>query len=207
MSGPAGGKSSRLQKLLALIDGEWRSCHDKDGGLLKRPLAVLICVSCAAAGGSSLATRKAAAAQIAGIATAHPAQLPAVLAAVSRHLRHSEWDARAAAGHCLGLLAEHFGHHTSAELQAAAAAAAVKLEQEEVTGAVATAASGAVVAGTTAASTSEEQAHLLSLLSFDVQQVVAQGTPMLASGGEVRLGSGKQLEAASLCMQLGSALT
>ena len=99
MSGPAGGKSSRLQKLLALIDGEWRSCHDKDGGLLKRPLAVLICVSCAAAGGSSLATRKAAAAQIAGIATAHPAQLPAVLAAVSRHLRHSEWDARAAAGH------------------------------------------------------------------------------------------------------------
>jgi hypothetical protein len=26
-----------LQKLLALIDGEWRSCHGKDGGLLKLP--------------------------------------------------------------------------------------------------------------------------------------------------------------------------
>ena len=167
--------------------GACSSCHGSSD---------CVCVSCAAAGGSSLATRKAAAAQIAGIATAHPAQLPAVLAAVSRHLRHREWDARAAAGHCLGLLAEHFGHHTSAELQAAAAAAAVKLEQEEVTGAVATAASGAVVAGTTAASTSEEQAHLLSFRSFDVQQVVAQGTPMLASGGEVRLGSGTQLACA-----------
>jgi hypothetical protein len=139
-----------------------------------------------------LATRKAAAAQIAGIATAHPAQLPAVLAAVSRHLRHREWDARAAAGHCLGLLAEHFGHHTSAELQAAAA---VKLEQEEGTSAVATVAIGASAAAT-AAGTSEEQAHLLSFRSFDVQQVVAQGTPMLASGGEVRLSSGTQLACA-----------
>ncbi|KAL4458077.1 hypothetical protein ABPG75_012942 [Micractinium tetrahymenae] len=151
---------SRLQKLLHLIDG-----------------------------GSSLATRKAAAAQIAGIAAAHPAQLPAVVAAVARHLRHREWDARVAAGHCLGLLAEHFQHHTPADLAAAAAAqaaaaasaggeaeaAAVDVKQEVKQE------GGSDLAGATPA---EPALHLLSFASFDVQQVLAQGTPMLASGGE-----------------------
>ncbi len=152
------------------------------------------------AAGSTLATRKAAAAQIAAIAGAHPAQLPSVVAAVARHLRHRDWDARVAAGHCLGLLAEHFQHHTPADLAAAAARQAAteavagrKGESQASTadlpepvkqeggsepadaGAAATAAGGAA----------EPALHLLSFASFDVQQVLAQGTPMLASGGEV----------------------
>ncbi|KAI3435532.1 hypothetical protein D9Q98_001597 [Chlorella vulgaris] len=140
------GKGSRLQKLLNLIDG-----------------------------GSSLPTRKAAAAQIAGIASAHPAQLPAILAAVSRHLRHKDWDARVAAGHCLGLLAEHFAHHTPADLQAAAAAGVAAVPDVKQEG---------VEAGDSGAAADSELSHLLSFSSFNVQQVLAQGTPMLASGGE-----------------------
>ena len=121
--------------------------------------------------------RKAAAAQIAGIAAAHPQQLPAVIAAVAAHLRHREWDARVAAGHCLGLLAEHFQHSTAADLEAAAVAgrggaADAGVKQEPGGG-------------------GDAEAHLLSFASFDVQQVLAQGTPMLASGGEVGWGLGR----------------
>lgn len=131
------------------------------------------------AASSSAETRKAAAEQIASIAAAHPGQLPAVVAAVSGHLRHNEWDARVAAGHCLGLLAEHFTHHTAADLEAAAAAGApdggepgVKAEE------------GAAGAG--GAGPADTSSHLLSFGSFSVKQVLEQGTPMLASGGEVR---------------------
>lgn len=146
----ASSGGSRLTKLLNLIDG-----------------------------GSSLTTRKAAAAQIAGIAAAHPQQLPAVVAAVARHLRHREWDARVAAGHCLGLLAEHFQHHTPADLAAAAAVAAPESKEDEVKVEVKEEAGGPSTSGRP-----EPAQHLLSFASFDVQQVLAQGTPMLASGGE-----------------------
>lgn len=141
------------------------------------------------AAGSSLATRKAAAAQIAAIAGAHPAQLPAVVAAVARHLRHNDWDARVAAGHCLGLLAEHFQHHTPADLasavgsggEGAAKAAAADVKQE---GAGEPAGDTAAAAGAPA----EPALHLLSFTGFNVRQVLSQGTPMLASGGEVSAG-------------------
>lgn len=111
---------------------------------------------------------------------------------MSRHLRHGEWDARVAAGHCLGLLAEHFQHHTPGDLAAAAADATaleaaavasgedVKLEPKPEDG-------GSSGGGASA----EQQHHLLSFASFDVQQVLAQGTPMLASGGEVGWVQGK----------------
>ena len=145
---------SRLQKLLNLIDA-----------------------------GSSLDTRKAAAAQIAGIAAAHPAQLPAVLAAVSRHLRHRDWDARLAAGHCLGLLAQHFEHHTPDQLQRAATAGVAKQEEQQPEG-----------GGRQAAL---HHQHHLSFAGFSVGQVLQLGTPMLASGGEVGRQAGRQAMAAS----------
>ena len=139
------------------------------------------------AGGSSLAIRKQAAAQIAGIAAAHPSQLPAVAAAVAAHLRHRDWDARVAAGHCLGLLAEHFGHHTASDLAAAAAAGAATDEQHAaVKMEPAAAGEGPASEGAGASSAGGSEPHLLSFASFNVQQVMSQGTPMLASGGEVR---------------------
>lgn len=170
---------SRLQKLLKLIDGELRVASPRCE--LAVPLCHSNCRPGTSAGGSSLDIRKAAAAQIAGIAAAHPAQLPAVLAAVAAHLRHREWDARVAAGHCLGLLAEHFGHHTAQELEAAAAAGSAaaaatgeaELKQED--------------GGAGGGSGVHAQPHLLSFSSFSVQQVLAQGTPMLSSAGEVRM--------------------
>lgn len=156
-------------------------------------LTLSLATPCHAAGGSSLDTRKAAAAQIAGIAAAHPAQLPAVVVAVAAHLRHPAWDARVAAGHCLGLLAERFAHHTAEDLRAAAAAAAAAGEAGEAAGAAAAKQEGVKQeagadssAAPSAGGAGEQQLHLLSFSSFSVDRVLAQGTPMLASGGEVR---------------------
>ena len=207
------------------------------------------------AGGSSPQTRRAAAAQIAGILRSHPAQLPAVLAEVAALLRHKDWEARVAAGHCLGLIALHFEHHTggregadhlhactvdsdwlllllllllpppavsirhpghplplplrpaaaslcadagiaappasqpgaeanpsAAAAAAAAACAAVKREEPEPS------AEGSAGAAAAAAAAAAEQA--LRLASFDVRRVLEQGTPLLASGGEVGRGGG-----------------
>lgn len=180
-------KSSRLQKLLGLIDGEQvlerravaAGARDTSSAHSPPPLRPV-----ASAGGSSLAIRKQAAAQIAGIAAAHPSQLPAVVAAVAAHLRHRDWDARVAAGHCLGLLAEHFSHHTAADLAAAAAVGGAVDEQH----AAVKQEPAAVAEGAASEVKSEagSQPHLLSFACFDVQQVLSQGTPMLASGGEVR---------------------
>ncbi len=183
-------KSSRLQKLLGLIDGEQLpgsvllppGVHDTPS--TPSPLPLL--PGCPA-GGSSLAIRKQAAAQIAGIAAAHPSQLPAVVAAVAAHLRHRDWDARVAAGHCLGLLAEHFGHHTASDLAAAAAAGGTAHEQHAaVKQEPAAAGEGPTGDGHAAKPEAGSELHLLSFASFNVQQVLSQGTPMLASGGEVR---------------------
>lgn len=92
-----------------------------------------------------------------------------------------------AAGHCLGLLAEHFGHHTASELAAALAAGAAADEQHAaVKQEPAAAGEGPASEGPGALSGAGSQPHLLSFASFNVRQVLSQGTPMLASGGEVR---------------------
>ena len=106
---------------------------------------------------------------------------------MAAHLRHRDWDARVAAGHCLGLLAEHFSHHTAAELAAAAAAAGDAVPEQAAVKQEAAAAGEAAAAPVKQEAAGE--AHLLSFASFDVQQVLSQGTPMLASGGEVRRGN------------------
>jgi hypothetical protein len=181
MAPPQGG-GSRLQKLLKLIDGTqasrlgtsrkptWRSPDTcAASGMLLRGESLNFC-----AGGSSLETRKAASRQIASIAASHPTQLPSVLGQVSVHLKHKDWDARIAAAHCLGLLAEHFAHPSVANL---CSVAGIDVEQlasvkHEPVGA---AGDGGEDAGP----------HTLRFEGFNVAQVLEQGTPLLASWGEV----------------------
>jgi hypothetical protein len=114
--------------------------------------------------------RKAAAGKIAGIAATHPSQLPAVLDQVAVHLGHQDWDARLAAGHCLGLLARHFVHRTPADLAAAARSSPFD----------------SAPAAATAPPKDDPGGGQLLLASFDVARVLEQGKPLLASGGEVR---------------------
>lgn len=121
------------------------------------------------AGGSSLETRRAAAEQIAAIVAAHPAQLPAVIAQVLRHLRHKDWDARVAAGHCLGRIADHVAHHTPFSLSQAAGMVPEPSSARQI------------------AIQSDPEGGTGPLLSFDtfsIATVVEQGTPLLASAGE-----------------------
>eukprot|EP00887_Chlorella_sp_A99_P001519 scaffold8.g1519.t1 len=151
---PAGSGGTRLQKLLRLVEG-----------------------------GSSPQTRRAAAAQITGILRSHPAQLPAVLAEVAGLLRHKDWEARVAAGHCLGLIAEHFEHSGAADLCAAAGVAQADAAAAPEAPAVTEVKKEEVGAEASAGSVGPAH-HTLSLASFDVQQVLEQGTPLLASGGE-----------------------
>jgi len=126
------------------------------------------------AGGSSLETRRAAAEQIAAIVAAHPSQVTAIILQVSRHLRHKDWDARVAAAHCLGKIADHVAHHTPATLATAAGidleslAATIKPDKSEDT---------IDITATTTPS-------LLSFETFNVATVVQQGTPLLASAGK-----------------------
>lgn len=94
----------------------------------------------------------------------HPPQLPSVIHQVSIHLRSNEWDARIAAAHCLGAIAEHFVHHTPADLAKAAG-----LSQADAASTIASATPGEA---------------LLTFNSFDINAVVERGTPLLASGGE-----------------------
>lgn len=119
-----------MQKLLHLLESELISrcnvaqCLAAVQLMLQDRLAVAIIFQALQAhsapcrlpitGGSSPQTRRAAAAQIAGILRSHPAQLPAVLADVAVLLRHKDWDTRVAAGYCLGLVAEHVMHHSGA---------------------------------------------------------------------------------------------
>ena len=125
--------------------------------------------------GSSLDTRRAAADQIAAIVAAHPPQLPSVLAQVTPHLRSKEWDARIAAGHCLGKIAQHVAHPTPADLLQ-----------------VATTSSTATVVVTTTSKGEEEeeekqpqwtQHQLLSFETFDLTTVISEGTHLVASAG------------------------
>eukprot|EP00884_Botryococcus_braunii_P013722 jgi/Botrbrau1/22350/Bobra.0002s0028.1 len=79
----ATASTSRLQKLLGLIEG-----------------------------GASPAIRKVAATQVAEIAKAHPRQLHGLLIQLQGILRCKTWEARVAAGECLGLIAAHVQHPT-----------------------------------------------------------------------------------------------
>lgn len=105
---------------------------------------------------------------------------------VSAHLRHKDWDARVAAAHCLGLLAEHFAHPGVPHLLRAAGAGpseppAVAVKQE----------AGDVKAEPGEAGAGEEGRHMLRFESFQIGQVLEQGTPLLASWGVVSARSGR----------------
>lgn len=87
-------------------------------------------------------------------------------------LRSKHWYSRVAAGDCLGLIAEHCVHHSAAELQRAAGSAAAA-QPEPVPGDE----PGAPLA---------ESDAPLSFQSFHIEQVMAKGAVLLASGGTVR---------------------
>ena len=87
-------------------------------------------------------------------------------------LRSKHWDSRLAAGDCLGLIAEHCVHHSAAELQqAAGSAGAVKSEPGS---------------GDEPGAPLAESDAPLSFHSFHIEQVMAKGAVLLASGGTVR---------------------
>lgn len=73
-------------------------------------------------------------------------------------LQHKDWEARTAAGYCLGLIAEHVQHHDAAVLQAAAGQCAAHIDDETAQ----------------------------PLPAIDIQQVLKEGSPLLASGGQAR---------------------
>ncbi|KAL0040872.1 hypothetical protein WJX79_008076 [Trebouxia sp. C0005] len=111
--------------------------------------------------GNSLDIRKAAAEQVASIAQAHPAQLPSLLRHIRRCLRNKQWDTRIAASVCLGLMAAHFTHHSVITLaeQAEQNPTVVKIKPEPTEGA-------------------------MTFQTFDICQVLQQGTVLVASGGQ-----------------------
>ncbi|KAG1666532.1 hypothetical protein FOA52_014429 [Chlamydomonas sp. UWO 241] len=107
-------------------------------------------------GGSSEATRKAAARQIAEIAQAHPEQLPSVLRKVSACVYSKSWDTRIAAGEAIAQLADIFVHHTAADLTQAAG--------------------GSAAPGSAPAS--------ISFTTFNLKRILDKGSALLASGGQ-----------------------
>eukprot|EP00798_Chlamydomonas_sp_ICE-L_P022199 gene22199-29259_t len=112
------------------------------------------------AGGSSDATRKAAAKQISDVVKSHPAQLPSVLKKVPVHgyLYHKNWETRIAAGETIGYLAQAFPHASIDDLEAAHAAA-----------------------GDTS---TLDAPNNMDFQAFKLQQILDRGTPLLASGGQ-----------------------
>ena len=87
---------------------------------------------------------------------------------VSVFLSSKAWDTRAAAGECLGQIAEHCKHHTPQDLRQA-------------------------VPNQSASTSSAAHANpakdaldsLLSLAGFSIKEVLDKGTPLLASAGQV----------------------
>ncbi|KAG2490891.1 hypothetical protein HYH03_010808 [Edaphochlamys debaryana] len=126
--------SSRLQKLLTLLET-----------------------------GTSEATRKAAAKQLAEIARAHPDQLLSTVQKVHGYLYHKNWETRVAAGEALSFLADIFEHHIPDDLARHALACGVE---------------PAVLAQAVGEDTP------LTFASFSLQQVLDKGTPLGASGGQ-----------------------
>ena len=116
--------------------------------------------------GSTLDTRKAASAQIASILQSHPAQFPSITRQIALHLRSRDWEARIAASYCLGLIAEHFQHHTPQSLLDAC--------RQPM---------GFPCASSTATQQRPSQG-MLSFTTFDIFTVLKQGRSLLSSGGE-----------------------
>lgn len=113
------------------------------------------------ADGKSDEIRRAAAEQLAGVATNQPSQVFALIARVTEALLGKQWEGRVAASYCLELIAKHCQHHTLASLLEAC--------------------DGSVDAGRCAlASTSTSS----QLDDFDVRVVMKQGKPLVASTGE-----------------------
>lgn len=81
-------------------------------------------------------------------------------------LQHKRWDARIAAGECIGLIAEHAQHPTAPDVQHAGE----RMHEN-----------GAPAASEPHAAPDAQ----LQLEGFDLERVLKDGTPLLASGGEV----------------------
>jgi hypothetical protein len=96
-------------------------------------------------------------------------RLPSLQVQVLLHAKR--WETRTAAGECIGLIAEHVQHPTAADLQRAAAGC--------------TASPGTQTTTADADAAAPEGDGMLSLDAMDMQRVMEQGTPLLASGGQV----------------------
>lgn len=96
-----------------------------------------------------------------------------MLAEIAERLRYKDWEARVAAAHCLGLLAEHFQHHTPRALAQAA-------------GRGGEAGGSGSEPGQGGASAQGDGGGQLAFGSFSISRVVDRGTALLASAGEVR---------------------
>ena len=100
-------------------------------------------------------------------ALADSADMLRIRAQVHERLQSNAWEARRAAGECLGHIAAHCRHHTAADLQAAAALSS---------------------ASDPAAAPDVQQTTdgtLLSFSRFSIEQVLQRGMLLLASGGKV----------------------
>ena len=97
-------------------------------------------------------------------------------------LRHKSWDARVAAGECLGLIAEHAAHPSPADLASAAAAGSAVGSGETLTPMPALVQAPEAPASV-AVGGAEDGA--LTLRGFDLARVLERGTQLLASGGQV----------------------
>ncbi len=118
-------------------------------------------------------------------ALAAEADCPPLCPQLQALLRHKSWDARVAAGDCLGRIAEHAAHPTPADLARAAAAA----QGPPVPGYDPRSASELRASPPAPAMGAAEEA--LTLAGFDLARVLAQGTQLLASGGQVPARSGR----------------
>lgn len=87
---------------------------------------------------------------------------------VQLHLYSKKWEARTAASDCIGLLAEHFVHHTPQEL-AAAAGLPPGSSLDEVP---------------LEADRAPEKDAVLSFAAFDLHKVLESGMPLASSAGQ-----------------------
>lgn len=89
---------------------------------------------------------------------------------IQERLRSTAWEARIAAGECLGHLSEHCMHHSAAALHQQVAAAAVH-DADDTTD--------------TKPAVDGSEVYHLSFRGFSAEAVLTRGTLLLASGGKV----------------------
>ena len=89
-------------------------------------------------------------------------------AQVRERLRSDSWEARTAAGDCLGLIAAHCQHNTVADVQAAGGYSSPSSQPPQA-----------------CAHDTEPDIGRLSLEGFSIDKVLQHGTQLLASGGTV----------------------